>query len=67
MFEYTKTILRKVSFDSVLFKKELEKAMVHLSKEESFALKMWAESNFMNRYEDIIKDVFENNRSLVNV
>ena len=34
MFEYTKEILMKVSFDKVLFKKELKKAVKWLKSEE---------------------------------
>ena len=30
MFEYTKTVLNKVSFDTTLFCKEVEKAVKHL-------------------------------------
>ena len=34
MFEYTKEILLKVSFDRVLFRKELKKAVKWLKREE---------------------------------
>lgn len=41
MFEYTKTILKKVSFDSVLFNRELQKALKHLLPEEVKELRIW--------------------------
>lgn len=44
MFEYTKTILKKVSFDSTLFCKELEKAIKRLLPYEIEELKIWIDS-----------------------
>ncbi|CAM4048082.1 MULTISPECIES: hypothetical protein [Gillisia] len=41
MFEYTKTILYKVSFDSVLFCKEVKKAIQRLLPHEIEELKIW--------------------------
>lgn len=41
MFEYTKTILQKVSFDPVLFCKELEKAVNRLLPYELDELRVW--------------------------
>ena len=41
MFEYTKTILKKVSFDSVLFCKELQKAVKRLLPYEIEELRIW--------------------------
>lgn len=41
MFEYTKTILNKVSFDSVLFCKELQKAVKRLLPYELEELRIW--------------------------
>ena len=41
MFEYTKTVLKKVSFDSVLFCKELEKALQRLLPYEIEELKIF--------------------------
>lgn len=41
MFEYTKTILRKVSFDSTLFCKELKKAIERLLPFEIEELRIW--------------------------
>ena len=44
MFEYTKTILKKVSFDATLFCKELEKALARLLPHEIEELKIWIQS-----------------------
>ncbi|SDS46177.1 hypothetical protein SAMN04487764_2272 [Gillisia sp. Hel1_33_143] len=41
MFEYTKTILNKVSFDAVLFCREVEKALQRLLPHEIEELKIW--------------------------
>ncbi|MEB8329515.1 hypothetical protein OO009_09105 [Flavobacteriaceae bacterium KMM 6897] len=41
MLEYTKTVLQKVSFDSMLFCKELEKAISRLLPVELEELKQW--------------------------
>ncbi|SEC90656.1 hypothetical protein SAMN04489761_3928 [Tenacibaculum sp. MAR_2009_124] len=41
MYEYTKTILKKVSFNSELFCKELEKALTRLLPHEINELKIW--------------------------
>lgn len=41
MFEYTKTILSKVSFDAVLFCKEVKKAIQRLLPHEIEELKIW--------------------------
>ena len=44
MFEYTKTVLRKVSFDVSLFCKELEKALQRLLPYEIEELKVFVHS-----------------------
>ena len=41
MFEYTKTVLSKVSFDPVLFCKELQKAVTRLLPHEIEELRLW--------------------------
>lgn len=41
MFEYTKTVLRKVSFDVTLFCKEVQKALQRLLPHEIEELKLW--------------------------
>lgn len=48
--EYAKTILKKVSFDIKLFRKELAKAYQYLMEEEVNELMNWVESNFGQQY-----------------
>ncbi|CAN5628376.1 hypothetical protein BH11BAC1_BH11BAC1_27600 [soil metagenome] len=57
MFEYTKQILTKVSFDKNLFRKELTKAMQILKKDERRLLKIWCVATFA-AYSDVMLDVF---------
>ena len=57
MFEYTKQILTKVSFDKSLFRKELIKALRLLKKDERLLLKVWCVASFA-AYSDVIIDVF---------
>ncbi|WP_291865219.1 hypothetical protein [Maribacter sp.] len=47
MLEYTKTVLKKVSFDTKLFCKELEKSLTRLLPNEIEELKYWLEQ-FIN-------------------
>ena len=44
MFEYTKTVLKKVSFNTELFCKELEKAITRLLPYEIEELKIWIQT-----------------------
>ena len=44
MFEYTKTVLNKVSFDATLFCKELKKALQRLLPYEIEELKIYIKS-----------------------
>jgi DNA replication protein DnaD len=41
MLEYSKTVLKKVSFDAKLFCKELKKAISRLLPDEIEELKLW--------------------------
>lgn len=59
MLNFCKTILKKVSFDKYLFKKELRKSILMLQKKELMAFKIWCLSYFGNHRELII-EVFEN-------
>ncbi len=43
IYEYTKTVLKKVSFDAELFFKELEKALNRLLPFEIEELRIWLE------------------------
>ena len=59
MFEYSKEILTKVSFDRNLFKKELLKAIKWLKADERKLLMLWCLTTFGNRYSDIISQAFK--------
>ncbi|GGH03022.1 hypothetical protein GCM10011416_22350 [Polaribacter pacificus] len=51
MFEYTKTVLKKVSFNSELFCKELEKAVKRLLPHEIKELEIWVRKFTSNKPE----------------
>jgi hypothetical protein len=59
MFELSKHILQKVSFDSKLFRKELTKALAWLKTEEKLMLRVWCLSTFGHMYKDMIMEVFK--------
>lgn len=54
MLTYVKTILTRVSFDTLLFEKELRKAIVLLVKEEVEELKHWCYENFRGQHEAVL-------------
>jgi hypothetical protein len=58
MLEYVKTILLKVSFDKMLFEKELRKAFKVLVADEVQQLKQWCYDQFSGRYLFILNKVF---------
>ena len=58
MLEFSKIVLKKVSFDKKLFKKELRKSAMWLSKNDMIIIKIWALSTF-SQYNYIIKEVFD--------
>ena len=51
VFDYTKEVLQKVSFNSELFHRELEKAIKQLLPFEIQELKIWLKSFTMDRPE----------------
>ncbi len=51
IYDYTKTILKKVSFDTDLFVKELEKAVKRLLPFEIEELRLWLLEFTMNKPE----------------
>ena len=57
MLEMTKNVLKSVSFDRILFQKELKKATKWIAKEENHQLKIWCLASFA-MYSDIINEVF---------
>lgn len=59
MFELSKTVLERVSFDKSLFRKELKKSLKYLSLDEMKKLKLWAIAAFGHMYADVIIETFE--------
>ena len=59
MYEMSKKVLTRVSFDRALFKKELNKARKWLKPKESLMLKAWCLATFGHVYRDVILEVFE--------
>lgn len=59
MYEFSKEVLQKVSFDKKLFKKELKKSKKWLKKEERILLKAWCLATFGHVYRDVIIETFE--------
>jgi hypothetical protein len=60
MLELSKNILKKVSFDKSLFKKELTKSLKWIQPSEKTALKLWCLATFGTLYKSEILDVFQN-------
>jgi hypothetical protein len=60
MFELSKKILEKVSFDKVLFRKELTKAIRWIQPNEKILLKVWCLTTFGQLYAEEIMEVFSN-------
>ncbi|PWL32512.1 MAG: hypothetical protein DCO96_02925 [Fluviicola sp. XM-24bin1] len=59
MLELTKKILRNVSFDAVLFQKELHKALKWITDaEEVQRFQEWCITEFGTKYPKIIKGAF---------
>lgn len=59
MYEFSKQVLQKVSFDRSLFSKELKKAIKWVKKDELTLLKAWCLATFGHMYRDVIMDAFE--------
>lgn len=59
MFEFSKNILEKVSFDKTLFRKELTKALKWLKPDEKMLLLVWCISTFGHKYRDVISEVYK--------
>ncbi len=58
MLEYVKTILSKVSFDAVLFEKELRKGIKLLIRDEVEELRKWCYSNYNREYQQVLQRCF---------
>lgn len=58
MLELSKKVLDKVSFDRLLFRKELRKAINWVTKEERLALQAWCLVTYGHMYKDVIIESF---------
>ena len=58
MLELCKEILTKVSFDRLLFQKELNKALKWLKTDDIENFKEWCLHTFGKKYPDILKVAF---------
>lgn len=59
MLEFCKKVLTNVSFDRILFTKELQKAIKWVSTEELSALRDWCLAQFGSKYGDEIHLSFQ--------
>ena len=59
MLDYFKLILEKVSFDKLLFEKELRKALAHLKPSEQEALRHWCYAKFVPQYKSVLNSQFK--------
>lgn len=59
MLELCKEILTKVSFDKLLFQKELKKALSWLKSDEIDTFKEWCIDKFGNVYPDVLRVAFK--------
>lgn len=60
MLEFSKHILKSVSFDRALFQKELMKMLHRLKPDEALLLKVWALTTFGHLYGDLIREAYQN-------
>ena len=58
MLNYVKTVLTKVSFDALLFEKELRKAIKVLIGDEINELRQWCYTRFGKQHEAILNRCF---------
>ena len=58
MLDYVKLILSKVSFDAILFEKELRKAIDALVKHEVEELRDWCYNKFYDTHSSILNRYF---------
>jgi len=59
MLEMSKMVLKRMSFDRGLFRKELAKARNWMKPRDKILLKVWCLAQFGHMYRDVILEVFE--------
>ncbi len=67
MLEYAKEVLTKVSFDRLLFEKELTKAITALEPQENEKLKQWCYESFSYSFMGIFSRAFSTNSDQVSI
>lgn len=56
MLEHQKMVLKGVSSDKALFRKELKKSLLWLNEKEQKLLSKWVKENFAHLHADVIMD-----------
>lgn len=64
MLEHQIIVLRGVSHDKYLFRKELLKSMSWLNAEDQSSLIRWIGENYQSRYPEILKEVISQAKKL---
>lgn len=64
MLEHQIIVLRGVSHDRYLFRKELLKSMSWLNAEDQSSLIRWIGENYQSRYPEILKEVISQTKKL---
>lgn len=59
MLEFCKSVLQKVSFDHLLFKKELNKSIQWINQSDAENLRQWCLEMYGNKYSSIIHSAFD--------
>jgi len=59
MLEHQMKVIKNVSQNKLLFKKEINKSLEWLDGEEIYTLKSWLDKNFRETHGDIIDGLFD--------
>ncbi len=59
MLEFSKNVLQKVSFDHLLFEKELTKSLQWINQSDAESLREWCLEMYGNKYSHIIQQAFD--------
>jgi len=59
MLEHQKMLLKQISYDKELFRKEIVKSFKWLKSYEIILLRNWLKDNYGRTHSDVIQDVFE--------